>query len=165
MFRGKVQSLDDVIPGGEDGDISFVDAIPADVNIEEDAVEKLAAEQLREELWDIVGKVLKDEKKIRIFRMRYINNITLEQIGEQLHVSKSAIDQTIQYGIKMLRRNSRTKNFGEELGIKSREIPLDAKRVKRWARDERLGSWLKGNDLKYAVNMGWIVSDLLTKEG
>lgn len=161
MFRGKVQSLDDVVPGGEDGDISFVDVIPADINIEEDAVEKVAAEQLREELWEIVAQVLKDQKKIQIFRMRYINNMTLEQIGEHFHVSRSAIDQTIQYGIKMLRRNSRTKNLGEELGIWSRDIPMDAKRVKRWARDEKLRSWLKGNDLKYAINMGWVDSGMM----
>lgn len=156
MFQGAVQSLDEAVPGGEDESLSFMDTVPAEVDVEEDAVEKLAAEQLREELWDIVGQVLKDQKKIRIFRMRYVNNMSLEQIGEQLHVSKAAIDQTINQGIKMLRRNSRTRNLGEELGIWSRGIPLDAKRVKRWAMDERLRSYLEGNDFKYAVNMGWI---------
>lgn len=165
MFRGKIARLDSIITGSDSDDMTLIEAIPADINLEEDAVEKLAAEQLRKELWEIVAQVLKDEKKIRIFRLRFIDCLTLEQIGEQLQVSKAAIDQAIQYGIKMLRRNSRTKNLGEELGIWSREIPLDAKRVKRWARDEKLRSYLKGNDLKYAVNMGWIVSDLLTKEG
>lgn len=161
MFRGAIASLDASIPGSDTDDMTLIEAIPADINIEEDAVEKLAAEQLREELWDIVAQVLKDKKKIQIFRMRYINNMTMEQIGEQLNVSRSAIDQAIQYGIKMLRRNSRTKNLGEELGIWSREIPLDAKRVKRWARDEKLRNWLKGNDLKYAINMGWVDSGMM----
>lgn len=156
MFQGSILSLDETVPGGEDENVSLMDTVPAEVYVEEDAVEKLAAEQLREKLWDIVAQVLKDEKKIRIFRLRFIDCLTLEQIGEQLHVSRAAIDQSIQYGIKMLRHNSRTKRLGEELGIWSREIPLDAKRVRRWARDEKLRNYLKGNDLKYAANMGWI---------
>jgi RNA polymerase primary sigma factor len=161
MFQGAIRSLDETVPGGEDDNLSFADVVPAEVDIEEDVVEKLAAEQLREELWDIVAQVLKDRKKIQIFRMRYINNMTLEQIGEKLHVSRAAIDQSVQYGIKMLRRNSWTRNLGVELGIWSREIPLDAKRVKRWAMDEKLRSFLKGNDLKYAVNMGWVDSGMM----
>lgn len=56
----------------------------------------------------------------------------MEQIGEQLHVSKAAIDQTLNQGIKMLQKNSRTRNLGEELGIWSRVILMDTEHVKRW---------------------------------
>ncbi len=67
--------------GGEVDDLSYKNTIPAESNVEEDAVEKLAR-AAPEELWEIVSQVLKDEKKIRIFRMRHTNNLTLEQIGE-----------------------------------------------------------------------------------
>ena len=156
MFQGSILSLDETVLSGENGSMSFLDTVPAEVDVEEDAVEKLAAEQLREELWDIVAQVLKDEKKIRIFRLRFVDCLTLEQIGEQFHVSRAAIEQTLKYGIRMLQHNSRTKKLGEELGIWSRDIPIDASRVKRWVRDEKLRQYLKENDLKYAANMGWI---------
>lgn len=159
MYQGTIQSLDETVPGGETDVLSFVDVVQADVNVEDDVVDKLAAEQLREELWDIVNQVLKDEKRIRIFRLRFINNLSLEQIGDKFHVCKQAINESIKYGIKILRYNSRTKNLGEELGLWSREIPLDASRVKRWAEDEHMADLLRNKELKYAVNMGWINID------
>jgi hypothetical protein len=42
----------------------------AKIIIEEDIVEKLAAQQLREELWGIVTKALNDNKQLQIFQMR-----------------------------------------------------------------------------------------------
>ncbi len=160
MFRGAVRSLDSTIPGSDGDSISIAEAIPAEVNIEEDAVEKLAAQQLREELWDIVTKVLNDKKKLRIFRMRYINNMTLEQIGEQMHVNRTAIDQALRYGLSMIRRNPRARDLGEELGIYSRDIPMDARRVKYWAAEGRL-QYLDKRELKYAANMGWVDSGMM----
>lgn len=156
MYQTSTISLDEMVPGGDNENITFLDAVPADVNVEEDVVEKVAADQLREELWDIVSQVLKDPKKIQIFRLRYIDNLTLEQIGDKFHLCRQAINETLKYGIKMLRHNSRTKNLGEELGLWSREIPLDAMRVKRWAEDKRMVDLLRDKELKYAVNMGWI---------
>ncbi len=160
MFRGSILSLDETVPGGEDEDTSFVDTVSAEVNVEEDAVEKLAAEQLREELWGIVGRVLKDKKKIQIFRMRYVNNMTMEQICEQLQISGAAIDQALRYGLNLIRRNPRARDLGEELGIYSRDIPMDANRVKRWAEAGKL-QYLDKREMKYAANMGWIDSGIM----
>lgn len=160
MYRGAVRSLDETIPGGEDDSISFLDTVPADINVEEDAVEKMAAEQLREELWSIVAQVLQDEKKLQIFRMRYIDNMTLEQIGEQLHVSRTAIEQALKYGLRIIRRNPRARDLGEELGLWYRDIPIDAHRVKRWAREGKL-QYLNKKELKYAANMGWVDSGIM----
>ncbi len=132
-----------------------LDTMPAEVNVEEDAVEKLASEQLREELWDIVAQVLKDEKKIRIFRLRFVENLTLNQIGDVMHVHWAAIDHTIRSGTRMLRSNSRTRNLGEDLGIWSREISIDASRVKRLSKEGNI-EYLSKRELKYAANMGWM---------
>lgn len=157
MFQGAIQSLDEVIPSNDNDNFTLEDTVPAEIDVEEDAVEKLATEQLREELWNIVGQVLKDKKKVRIFRLGYIDNLTMDQIGEQLHVSHNAIDQILRSGIRMLRCNSRTKNMGEELGIWSREYPIDAARVKRWAMEGEL-EFLNKREMKYAVNIGWVDS-------
>ena len=160
MYRGAVRSLDETIPGGENENLSFADVVPAEVDVEEDAVEKLAAVQLRKELWGIVAQVLQDEKKLQIFRMRYVNNMTLEQIGEQLQVSRTAIDQAIKYGLKIIRRNPRARDLGEELGLWYREKPIDAHRVKRWAMEGKL-QYLDKRELKYAANMGWVDSGIM----
>ncbi len=160
MFRGAVRSLDETIPGGEDENISLMDTVPAEVYVEEDAVEKLAAEQLREELWSIVAKALKDNKKLQIFRMRYDHNMTMEQIGERLQVSRAAIDQTLRYGLNLIRRNPRVRDLGEELGIYSRDIPLNPERVKWQAMNGRV-QYLDKRELKYAANMGWVDSGMM----
>ena len=160
MFQGSILSLDESVPGGEDEDTSFVDTVSAEVYVEEDAVEKLAAEQLREELWDIVAHVLKDKKKLQIFRMRFIDNMTMEQIGDHFNINKTAIDQALRYGLNLIRRNPRARDLGEEIGIYSRDIPMDANRVKRWAEAGKL-QYLDKRDLKYAANMGWIDSGMM----
>jgi len=153
MYQGATRSLDETLPGSEN--ITFAEATASDVNIEHDVVEKVAKEQIKEELWDIVAQVLKDKKKIQIFKWRYINELTLEQTGEKANVSRSAIDQTIKYGIKMLRRNSRTRNLGKELGLWDPEIPFNASRVKMWAASGNI-KFLDKRELKYAMHMGWI---------
>ena len=160
MFQRAIRSLDETVPGGEDDNLSFADVVPADVDIEEDAVEKLAAEQLREDLWNIVAKVLKDNKKLQIFRMRFIDNMTMEQIGDHFHINKTAIDQALRYGLNLIRRNPRARDLGEELGIYSRDIPIEAHRVKRWAEAGKL-QYLDKRELKYAANMGWIDSGVI----
>ena len=157
MFQGSIRSLDMAVPGGEDDNLSFVDTIPADLNLEEDVVEKVAVDQLRKEIWDIVAQVLKDEKKLQIFQMRFINNMTMEQIGEQLHIHRTAIDQALRYGLMLIKRNPRARDLAEELGIWYRDIPIDAHRVKRFATSGKL-QYLDKGELKYAINMGWIDS-------
>ncbi len=86
--------------------------------------------------------------------------MTIEQIGEQLHVSKTAIDQTLRNGLRLIRRNPWARDLGEYLEIYSRDIPMDANRVKRWASEEKL-QYLDKRELKYASNMGWIDSGLI----
>lgn len=49
MFQGSTRSLDEMVSGGEDENISFVDTVPAETDVEEDAVEKLAVVHIREE--------------------------------------------------------------------------------------------------------------------
>lgn len=160
MFRGTVRSLDETVPGGEDENLSFADVVPADVHVEEEAVEKLAADQLRVLLWNIVSHALKDEKKLQIFRMRFIDNMTMEQIGDHFHINKTAIDQALRYGLRLIRRNPRARDLGEELEIYSRDIPMDAFRVKRWAEEGKL-QYLDKRELKYAANMGWVDSGMI----
>lgn len=160
MFQGRIISLDATIPGEDNDDVTIADIVASDVDIENDIVEKVAQEQIREELWDIVAKVLKDKKKLQIFQMRYINNMTMEQIGEQLNVSRAAIDQALRYGIRMIRRNSRARDLGEELEIYSRDVPFNANIVKRWALEGKL-QYLDKRELKYAANMGWVDSGIM----
>lgn len=87
-------------------------------------------------------------------------NMTLEQIGEQMQAGRTAIDQDIKYGLKMIRRNPRAKDLGEELGQWYRDIPIDAHRVKWWAGEGKL-QYLNKKELKYAANMGWVDSGIM----
>ena len=157
MFRGMVRSLDETIPGGENENLSFADAVPADTDIEEDVVEKLAAAQIREQLWNIVDQVLKDEKMIKVIRYRCVECITLDCAGTRMGITREMVRQYEAKALKRLRCNSRTKDLGEELGLWCREIPIDAHRVKRCTTEGEL-QYLNKRELKYAANMGWINS-------
>jgi hypothetical protein len=81
------------VPGGEDDNLSFLDTVPSEVDNEEEVVERLAAEQIREELWDIVTQVLKDQKMVDAIRYRFIDGLTLEET-EKLNILVIWLDST-----------------------------------------------------------------------
>ena len=87
MSRGKVRSLDYVVPGTEDEDITVADSVARDVDIESDVVEKVSQEQLREELWNLINQVLKDDKKVQMIKLRYIDDLAFESIAKQFNIS------------------------------------------------------------------------------
>jgi DNA-binding transcriptional ArsR family regulator len=148
-----------VVPGGEDDCLSFLDTVPAVVDIEEDIIEKLYQEQIKEEIWVIVTQVLKDDRKVRIMKMRFIDGFTLEKIAEKFKVSRTAIDQTVKQCFKMIRRNSRTRRLIVDMGLWDEDKPINIRVVKAWVESGRISA-LDKKELAYAKRMGWIKDEL-----
>lgn len=82
MFRDKVHSLDAAVPGGDDEDTSFSDTVASDTDLEDEVVERLTQEQLKSELWDMVGQVLKHDTMVKILRLRFIDRLTMAEVGK-----------------------------------------------------------------------------------
>jgi len=155
MFQGFVKSLDAPLTGGEDESITLADSVSSGENLENDVIEKLTQEQLHKELWEIVCKVLRDDKKVQIMKWKYIDNITLEEIGDKLKVSKADIGQLIRQSINRIRCNAKTRRLGVKLGLWKSDKPMNIDMIKIWANSEHI-SYLDDKELKYAKRMEWI---------
>ncbi len=160
MFRDKVKSFDEMVSIGEDESITFVDTVASDTDLEGEVIERVSQEQLKGELWDILSMVLKDDKKVQIIKLRYIDNLALERIAEQFNISRAAVDQSIKYSIRLIKRNAGIRRLAIETGLWDADKPFSADRVKYWCECSRY-NMLDKNELRYAKRMGWVDDELL----
>lgn len=151
MFQSKIRSLDAPLLGEENESNTLADTVTSNFSIEDNIVEK--------DLWSLVGEVLKDEKLIKIIKLRYQNNVTLREIGNLMGASIEQVRQYEQKALKKLRNNSKTKHLGSELGFYGASIKsygyIDKERIKRWI-DWGYENMLEVYEKQYAVDIGWI---------
>lgn len=155
MFRDKVKSLDVPVAGGEEENINYTDTVASDTDLEGDVIEKVSQEQLQAELWDIIGQILKDERKVQILRLKFEQNLSLRDIGKVYHVTGPAIDCLIRNSLKLIKRNARIRRLAIELNLWDADKPFSANRVKLWCDCGRYSS-LDKKEMQYAVRMGWV---------
>jgi RNA polymerase primary sigma factor len=111
MFRDKVKSLDEMVSIGEDESITFTDTVASDTDLEGEVIERISQEQLKSELWDMVSQVLKHDTMIEILRLRFIDRLTLDEIGERLDITRERVRQYEVLALRRLRCNSRSKRL------------------------------------------------------
>jgi len=114
MFKGSVRSLDEVVPGGESESISYMDTVPAEVDIEQMIVEREAAKQIHEELWVVVNEVLQHEKMAAALFYRFKERLTLEETGKRMGITRELVRQYECKALRRLRCNRRTKRMFED---------------------------------------------------
>lgn len=157
MFQDKIRSLDETVQGSDDESICLADSICTDSDMENEIVEKASGQELRNELWDTIYKVLKDDNMVRILRQRFIDDLTFEEIGSRNHMSGAAAAQLITQILRLLRRNTRIKNLGMELGVWDEDI-INISMIKDFARNGH-ADLLRQEELSYARRMEWIKGD------
>lgn len=101
----RIGSLD--VPIGEDGECSVYDLLPSAINEEEQVIEKIQQEELKEVLWSLVDSLPGEQPKI--IRLRYQNGMTLRAIAEDKGVTLEAIRQQERKGLGELRKPSKSK--------------------------------------------------------
>ena len=101
----RIGSLD--VPIGEDGECSMYDLLPSAINEEEQVIEKIQQEELKEVLWSLVDSLPGEQPKI--IRLRYQNGMTLRAIAEDKGVTLEAIRQQERKGLGELRKPSKSK--------------------------------------------------------
>lgn len=111
MFRDKIQSLDAAVPGGDNEYTNFSDTVASDIDLEGEVVEKLTQEQLKDELWDMISQVLKHDTMVKILRLRFIDRLTMAEVGERLGITVQGVRQYEVLALRRLRCNSRSKRL------------------------------------------------------
>ena len=104
---GQIQSLD--VPIGEEEDSSMYDLVPGDSDLENDVVERVQQEQLRNEVWKAVDS-LPEEQSV-IIRMRYQHGCTLKEAGKTLGLNVSQAKTVESKAFRELRKPSRSRRL------------------------------------------------------
>jgi len=155
MYRNKVSSLDRVVADGDDEDISYSETVPGEVDVETEVVEKVSNQQLKDELWIIIDKILMDEKKMQLLKMKYIDNMNMEDIGKYYNISRTAVKQSIDYSLKLIKRNAQIRRLAVQTGLWDENKPFTEEKIKRlckWGHYEGLDE----KELNYAKQRGWV---------
>lgn len=111
MSRGEVRSLDYVMPGTEDEDITVADSVASDVDIESEVVERVSQEQLKSELWDMVREVLQHDKMTEAICYRFKEKLTLEESAIRMGITRELVRVYEGKALRRLRCNSRSKRL------------------------------------------------------
>lgn len=93
-------SFDDYI-GGTDG-LTFEETIADPVNFEEETVERLAEEHFEKVIWEIVDELENVQSKVISGQYRYSK--TLENLADELHLSRERIRQIRNSALRILRQ-------------------------------------------------------------
>lgn len=103
-----VRSLDEPI-GGEDEDILLSDTLSSDQELEEDIIKRLDTAAMTEALWSAVDEL--PDNMPEVLRHRYQDNMTRNEVGQQLGITASQAG-TIEYkALRKLRIPSKCEQF------------------------------------------------------
>lgn len=105
--KGRIRSLDASV--GEDGECTVGDLLPGAADVEGDVLDRVEQEELRAVLWGTVDTL--PEKQAETIRMRYQQNRTLKQIGEELGCSVEMARTHERKALRELRKPSRAKKL------------------------------------------------------
>ena len=147
---GQIGSLD--VPIGEEEDSSMYDMVPGNSDQEEEIVERMQQEHLRDEVWKIVDSL--PEEQSAIIRMRYQHGCTLKEAGESLGMSISQAKTMESKAFRELRKPSNSKRlmlFLED-GIRSRAMSgngVGSFQRSGMSSTERTALWMEGDMERY----------------
>jgi RNA polymerase primary sigma factor len=113
MVQRSVLSLDVPISDEADSEETYIDTVANNVNIEQKVIDSMAAEQIQNELWGVVEKVLKNDTMIEILRYRHVEGLSLEQTGERLGMQRESVRNLENKALRRLKSNSKTKRLYE----------------------------------------------------
>lgn len=100
-------SLDEYVPGLKGDGITLLDTVAADVDIEADVLDQVQREQLKAAMWNCVDQLTGNQPDI--IRKRYVDNMTLDAIGQEYGVTRDRIRQQEAKAMRELRKPRNSK--------------------------------------------------------
>lgn len=98
---GNMASTDAFLKEGEDATLG--DMIPADVDVENEVLDRIEQEERREALWSLVEEL--PRQQYEVIRMQYQDNMNLREISERTWLDYNAVRIIKDKGIRTLRRS------------------------------------------------------------
>ena len=115
IYSEECQSLSATIPGTED--FTLEDVIADEKNIENDIVDEMTAEQLKQSIWDAVSEL--DEHSSEIITGIYKNGKTQEYYSELFNLSNARIGELKKRALKELKNSEKIKEAALFYGYES----------------------------------------------
>ncbi len=95
----------DVPIGEENGETTLCDTLKADCNTEQEVLERVQQEQLKETIWKAVDSL--PEGQADIIRKRYAEGKTLQETGESIGITRERVRQEENKAFRVLRNSRR----------------------------------------------------------
>ena len=111
--KAQIKSISEPIGGEEE--LSIADTIAADINIEEDIAMQLDTAAMSKELWTAVDLLPGEQSEV--IRQRYKEHKTLQEAGDSIGISASAVRSIESKAMRTLRlphRCGKLKRYFEE---------------------------------------------------
>lgn len=111
----RTASLDAPI-SGEDGEATLCDTVEADCNTEEEVLERVQQEQLKETIWKAVDSL--PECQADVIRQRYAEGKTLQATGDSIGITRERVRQEEYKAFRALRspyRFERLHSFADSM--------------------------------------------------
>ncbi len=106
----KLGSLDSPVTGADgNADNTVGDFVPDGTDLEEDVTERMAAEQMRRVLWELVDSL--EGQQPEVIRCRYQQNMKLDEIGQVCGMNRERVRQIEAKALRKLRNPARSKHL------------------------------------------------------
>ena len=103
----RLESIDAPVIGSEDGNITIGDSVADPNDRYSEMLDSIEEQQLKTIIWDLVEDL--PGKEPDVIRMRYRENLTLQETAAANGISREAVRQWEQKGLRELRKPSRAK--------------------------------------------------------
>lgn len=110
VLTSTIRSLSEPI-SGEDEEISLGDTVASDHDLEEDVIKRLDTAAIQETLWNTVDEL--QDNMPEVLRYRYQDNMTVNEIGQNLGITTSQVRTIESKALRKLRIPSRCEAFRE----------------------------------------------------
>lgn len=112
-----MQSLDAIIPGSENEDLTFGDTVrDKSVNVEDTIVDDMMEQNVKTNFWRIIGENV-NEQENDVLIMRYCDNMTLAAAGKKRNLTRARMRQIEATALKKLRRARVRRLLSEEFEV------------------------------------------------
>lgn len=92
--------------------ILLADTLESEIDVENNVLDKVQQEQLTSELWKTIENL--PDKLPDILKMAYLENMTLQEIGERLGDTRDSIQWQKLKALQMLKQKKNIRSFAEE---------------------------------------------------
>lgn len=118
MIQDAAVSLSDPVPGAED--VTIADMIQDHTDMINDLCDRLDYETDAAALWAAVDSL--NERQARAIRIKYQDNLTVQEVADQMGITKAQAVRKIEQGCKKLKKSKKIKQIANDYGYSTSDL-------------------------------------------